>query len=232
MRRNRRPATFGLLKCEPNLLFAGPRPVGGSRKVSASPAEQGKTHEKVLRGRDGGCGRTRIGRESGLGSCLGDGANPVQYHSKRQGVTAGCYEFKPEGPAQNHVTTRNPDTSETFVVPVVTRLADTGSAKAQIAFDVAEGEHYLSEVHIPGTDGYAFQGASGQRSHAVVTPKDWRRLSASRRMGRPRLAALFLSFEGVARTPRPKWRGAQLSRLDVVTVTISRTDRESGGAPS
>jgi len=146
--------------------------------------------------------------------------------------SAGRYEFKPEGPTQNHVATRNLDTSETFVVAVVTRLADTGSAKAQIAFDVSEGKHYLSEVHILGTDGYAFQGASGQRSHTVVTPKDWRRLSALRRTGRPQLAALFLSFEGVARTLRPSWRGAQLSQLDVVTVTISRTDRESGGAPS
>jgi hypothetical protein len=108
------------------------------------------------------------------------------FTAKGKEFPAGRYEFKPEGGNQNRLTIRNLDTGETLVVPVLTRLADTGSAKAQIAFDVSEGKHYLSEVHILGTDGYAFQGASGQRSHAVVTPKDWRRLSASRRTGRPR----------------------------------------------
>jgi hypothetical protein len=86
--------------------------------------------------------------------------------------SAGRYEFKPEGPTQNHLTIRNIDTGETLVLPVLTRLADTGSAKAQIAFDITDGKHYLSEVHIPGTDGYAFQGASGQHSHALVTQKE------------------------------------------------------------
>ena len=85
---------------------------------------------------------------------------------------AGRYEFRPEGPNQNHLTIRNLDTGETQVLPVLTRLADTGSAKAQIAFDITDGKHYLSEVHIPGTDGYAFQGASGQHSHAIVTQKE------------------------------------------------------------
>ena len=94
------------------------------------------------------------------------------FTAKGKEFPAGRYEFKPEGAAQNHLTIRNIETGETLVLPVLTRLADTGSAKAQIAFDITDGKHYLSEVHIPGTDGYAFQGASGQHSHAIVTQKE------------------------------------------------------------
>ncbi len=56
-----------------------------------------------------------------------------------------------------------------LLAPVVTCLADLGLRHAAVVFDVAEGRHYLSEVHIPGCDGSNLPGAPGKHTHVKVT---------------------------------------------------------------
>jgi hypothetical protein len=54
-------------------------------------------------------------------------------------------------------------------IPVIERLADTGAKEPKVVFDKMEnGKRYLSEVHIPGEDGFLVGIAKGKETHVVV----------------------------------------------------------------
>jgi hypothetical protein len=59
-----------------------------------------------------------------------------------------------------------------IVAPILERLADTGGTQPKIVFDKVEGKSYLSEVHIPGTDGYLVGIAKEKEIHEVLTGKE------------------------------------------------------------
>jgi hypothetical protein len=59
-----------------------------------------------------------------------------------------------------------------IVTPILERLADTGTKEPKIVFDKVEGKSYLSEVHIPGADGYLVGIAKGKETHVTVTGKE------------------------------------------------------------
>jgi len=87
-------------------------------------------------------------------------------------LPAGRYDIKAEGSNQAPVTIRNLDNGKENALMVQTRLAQTGNSEPTVVFDKAEdGTYYLSEVHMPGIDGFAFQGAPGKHTHAKVTAK-------------------------------------------------------------
>jgi hypothetical protein len=58
------------------------------------------------------------------------------------------------------------------VTPILERLADTGSDQPTIVFDKVEGKSYLSEIHIPGGDGYLVGIAKGKETHEVLKGKE------------------------------------------------------------
>ncbi|HVN30935.1 MAG TPA: hypothetical protein VMT45_03020 [Thermoanaerobaculaceae bacterium] len=60
----------------------------------------------------------------------------------------------------------------TVATPILERLADTGTKEPKIVFDKVEGKSYLSEVHIPGADGYLVGIAKGKETHVTVTGKE------------------------------------------------------------
>lgn len=87
-------------------------------------------------------------------------------------LPAGRYAIKAEGPDEMPVTIRNVKTGKEYVLLVVTRLAQFNTVEPAMVFDkTADGTYFLSEVHIPGIDGFAFQGAPGKHTHVKVTPK-------------------------------------------------------------
>jgi hypothetical protein len=79
------------------------------------------------------------------------------------------YSFRLDGPDQAVLAIVDASEGGSTALPVMTRLADLGSNKVQIVFDVADGRHYLSEIHVPGADGFAFEGAPGKHTHATVS---------------------------------------------------------------
>lgn len=79
------------------------------------------------------------------------------------------YAFRLDGSEQAVLAIVNASEGGSTALPVMTRLADLGSNKVQIVFDVADGRHYLSEIHVPGTDGFAFPGAPGTHTHETIS---------------------------------------------------------------
>ena len=87
-------------------------------------------------------------------------------------VPGGGYSIVVDGPSRNSVLLQSDVTGDVTSLPVLTRLADTGRNKAYLVFDKTSKAHYLSEIHIPGKDGYAILGAPGEHEHMMLSEGD------------------------------------------------------------
>jgi hypothetical protein len=97
---------------------------------------------------------------------------PFGFFVKDKEMTAGTYEIRPEGNDEARLSIRNTEGSGLVLVPVIERLADTGSREPKIVFDKMEdGKSYLSEVHMPGKDGFLVGIAKGKETHVTLTGK-------------------------------------------------------------
>jgi hypothetical protein len=85
-------------------------------------------------------------------------------------MTAGGYEFTPAANLES-VTITNLKTRQSVMVLVTTRLSQRAQNEASVVFDKVGDQYYLSEVYVPGMDGFAFKGAPGQHSHHTVKAK-------------------------------------------------------------
>jgi len=83
-------------------------------------------------------------------------------------MSSGQYQFRLEGTDLALLSIVDARGGKATTLSVRTRLADLGLSKVEVVFDVADGKHYLSEIHVPGVDGYAFDGAPGKHTHAEV----------------------------------------------------------------
>ncbi len=84
-----------------------------------------------------------------------------------QAMPAGNYVIQVEG---ERVTIKGTAASAGIEVPVVTRLADRGLDKPKVFFDkTKDGKYYLSELQLPGMDGFLFKGATGEHIHEALT---------------------------------------------------------------
>lgn len=110
----------------------------------------------------------------GLAASVSWAAGPVvvktsfSFFVKDKEFPPGTYELLPQGQDLGRLAIRSTSGGDMMILMVTTRLADLGLRQAQVVFDVADGRHYLSEVHAPGMDGYALQGAPGKHTHATV----------------------------------------------------------------
>lgn len=79
---------------------------------------------------------------------------------------AGKYRI--ENSPTEEITIRNMDTGKGGMVPFTTRLSSREDSQGLVVFD-KEGDHYyLSEIYMPGIDGFAVKGASGKHAHVKV----------------------------------------------------------------
>jgi len=85
-------------------------------------------------------------------------------------MTAGGYDFKPAA-SLDSMTITNLKTRQRIMVMVTTRLSQREQNEASVVFDKVGDQYYLSEVYLPGMDGFAFKGAPGQHSHQTVKAK-------------------------------------------------------------
>ncbi|MBI4917286.1 MAG: hypothetical protein HY825_15720 [Acidobacteria bacterium] len=97
---------------------------------------------------------------------------PFSFMVAKKEMPAGEYELRVDGAEVKRMTLRNLATGEKAQATVMFRLANIGAAEPNLAFDVAEGMHYLSEVHFPNSDGFALAGApGGEHKHEKVKAK-------------------------------------------------------------
>lgn len=85
---------------------------------------------------------------------------------------AGSYEISAPNFGAETVTLRPSGGKDTISMSVITRLAQrggaTGAQKADLVFDTVGDRKYLSEVWIPGREGYLVRATSEAHEHAVV----------------------------------------------------------------
>jgi hypothetical protein len=82
-------------------------------------------------------------------------------------LPAGSYEFEA---APNRIMIRSTNgSSATTVVPIVTRLGrHDNDADPELVFDKVDGKLLLSELWLPGSDGYLLLASASDHEHRVV----------------------------------------------------------------
>jgi hypothetical protein len=97
---------------------------------------------------------------------------PFSFIVKDKEMPAGRYEIRTYGNDETNLSIRSAEGGMAFLVPVIERLADTAGKQPKIVFDkMPDGKSYLSEVHIPGRDGFLVGVAKGKETHVIVTGK-------------------------------------------------------------
>ena len=95
---------------------------------------------------------------------------PFSFMVKDKEMPAGQYEIRAEGD-QTKLAIRG--SGAMVMVPVIERLADTGAKEPKIVFDkILNGTAVLSEVHMPGQDGFLVGVATARESHVTLTGKE------------------------------------------------------------
>jgi len=92
-----------------------------------------------------------------------------------QTFPAGSYRITARSGSAAGLTIHATEGKENSVIPVVTRLArirdgENGPA-ANLVFDKVGEQTFLSEVWMPGRDGYLVRGTTEEHQHAVVPAK-------------------------------------------------------------
>ena len=87
-------------------------------------------------------------------------------------LPAGHYEIETVGTSESTLRISDAKSHRTVLVKVIERLANTGAKEPRVVFDKMEdGKSYLSEIHVPGADGFLVGLAKGRETHVTVTGK-------------------------------------------------------------
>jgi hypothetical protein len=95
---------------------------------------------------------------------------PFSFTLAGKSYPAGNYSFT-ENTTMSAITIMAKDGKQSAVVPYLTRLSSRSLEQADLVFDVVGSDHYLSEVYMPGMDGFAFKAASSTHTHMTVKAK-------------------------------------------------------------
>jgi hypothetical protein len=98
---------------------------------------------------------------------------PFSFIVNDKELPAGRYEIRVEGNDESRLAIRSSQGGGLVMALVIERLADTGAKQPKVVFDkMQDGKSYLSEVHIPGIDGYLVGIAKGKETHVTVSGKE------------------------------------------------------------
>ncbi|OFV81480.1 MAG: hypothetical protein A2Y78_04135 [Acidobacteria bacterium RBG_13_68_16] len=98
---------------------------------------------------------------------------PFSFIVNDKEMAAGRYEVRTFGEDETRLAIRSTEGSGQILVPVIERLADTGATEPKVVFDkMGDGKSYLSEIHMPGQDGFLVGIAKGRETHVTVTGKE------------------------------------------------------------
>lgn len=89
-------------------------------------------------------------------------------------LPAGSYKFTRRSTNAPSIVISPEKGGESTIVPVITRLAQRSQASAgtsgNLVFDNIGGTHVLSEVWIPGQDGFLVRATTEEHQHDIVAP--------------------------------------------------------------
>ena len=96
---------------------------------------------------------------------------PFSFTVDGNAMPSGTYEIQFVGSGVGVLTLRGANGGSPIVLKPATRLADTGRKEPRLAFDKVGDSRTLSEVHIPGIDGFELRGTAGEHGHESVSGK-------------------------------------------------------------
>lgn len=80
---------------------------------------------------------------------------------------AGKYEIETSA-SMEELTLRSVATGKGGLLPFTTRLAQREPDVTELVFDKAGDKYYLSEIYMPGIDGFGLKGAPGKHTHVKI----------------------------------------------------------------
>jgi hypothetical protein len=95
---------------------------------------------------------------------------PFAFHAGGKVLPAGQYDVLPQ-PGSAPIRVRSADSKTAVLVTIVTRLAGamhTTPQDSHLIFDKVGENYFLSEVWIPGVDGYLLLSTTQQHEHRVI----------------------------------------------------------------
>ncbi len=92
---------------------------------------------------------------------------PFAFLVGNQSLPAGTYEFS-AGDNLEVINVTNTKGKDSALTAVITRLGKRSDNEASVIFDVAGTNHYLSEIFVPGLDGFLVKGAPSKHTHISI----------------------------------------------------------------
>jgi hypothetical protein len=91
---------------------------------------------------------------------------PFDFVANGRAFKAGQYLLVPNAEDSTFTLEARDPKGAAVVLPVETRLAaNTSITEPEVVFDKVEGKLYVSELSIPGNDGYLFLATRAQHTH-------------------------------------------------------------------
>jgi hypothetical protein len=90
-----------------------------------------------------------------------------QFEAGKKVLSAGQYRISEENDGQA-IKIESVASGSTYFVPVMTRIAPRNEKAALVVFDKVGAGYTLSEVWMPGMDGYMVNSTTEKHSHEIV----------------------------------------------------------------
>ncbi len=95
---------------------------------------------------------------------------PFSFKAEGQTYPAGTYRFQLNS-EETAIVISGFETKTSGIAQIVTRTAATEGKQGIVVFDVVGNDHLLSEIHVPGTDGFIIKAAATKHTHTSVKSK-------------------------------------------------------------
>jgi len=94
---------------------------------------------------------------------------PFSFTAGGSELPAGTYRISTDPNSPGILRIRSEAGDKTALCTVLTRLSASESTKAQVVFDKVGEKRVLSEVYLPGSDGFQLAGTKGEHTHEKVS---------------------------------------------------------------
>lgn len=97
---------------------------------------------------------------------------PFSFTAGGSELPAGSYRISTDPNNPSVLRIRNEAGDKSALCTIITRLSASESKKAQVVFDKVGEKRILSEVYLPGVDGYQLAGTKGEHTHEKVSGEE------------------------------------------------------------
>lgn len=97
---------------------------------------------------------------------------PFAFTAAANDLPAGTYYIGTDPANPSLIIIRSDKGDHKAMCPVITRLGASESPKPRVVFDKVGEKRILSEIYLPGADGFQLAGAASEHTHQQVSGED------------------------------------------------------------